>query len=119
MVQRKEGSNTWTDNEVELLLSIKLGYKDKTESKKMPSDIFRPQRSGRADASLSGVKSPDGRVQTSAMSFLSAIYSLLLQEIKSHKQTSHTKEDVKQKGLTKKKKPTEFPVSTVKEKQFF
>lgn len=62
---------------------------------------------------LDTLKSPARNVHTSTILFLSAIYLLLVTQ-----QTSHTKEDVKQKGQTK-KKTKQFPVLRVKEKQFF
>lgn len=48
------------------------------------------------------LKTPPGKFRTSTCLGMSAIYSLLLLEIKSHKQTWHIKDAVKQKGLSHK-----------------
>lgn len=68
----------------------------------MKSDASRPHSS--STFVQTHVKGPARQVQTSAILVLSAICLLLLWETKSHKQTSHPKVNVKQKGQAKKNK---------------
>lgn len=92
--------------QMKLILNIPLEYKvNKTHENAIRHLLS--SCTGRVDAHLSGdVRNPARKIKTCTILVLSAIYPLLLLEIKTrHKQMSHTKDDDKLKTQT-----TQFPV---------